>query len=207
GPTNIHFRYNIVSAENIYGGIRIADAGSSGGTDPKDVKIYGNIIYSTTGKAGFLIDTDFGNTNSIVLYNNTFYNAPVTITNSTATFSTFEFKNNVVYVPGGTPITGASHFTSSSNNLTTNPSFKNASNRPTGFTGTFGVNLAPNTDGLSLLSSSPAIDAGASLGSAYSGAINSVARPQGSGWDIGAYESSGGTSTAPSAPTNLRISS
>jgi len=200
GPTNIHFRYNIVRTENVYGGIRIADAFGSG--DPKDVKIYGNIIYSTTGKAGFLIDTDFDNTNSILVYNNTFYNAPVTINNSTATFSTFEFKNNIVYRPSGTAITGASHFTASSNNLTTNPSFKNASSLPTGFVGTFGVNLAPSTDGLSLLTGSPAIDAGVSLGSAYGGSINSVPRPPGSGWDIGAYEGGG----APAAPTNLRIS-
>ena len=90
-------------------------------------------------------------------------------------------KNNIVYYPAGTPITGAGRFTSSSNNLTTNPSFKNAASLPAGFTGTFGDDLRPSSDGLSVLPASPAFDAGAALAAAYMGSINSLNRPQG-GW-------------------------
>ena len=77
---------------------------------------------------------------------------------------------------------------------------------PTGFIGTFGVNLRPNTDGLSVSGTSAAANAGVALSSAYSGSINSVVRPQGGGWDIGAYEfGSSQTSTPPAPPTNVRI--
>jgi len=40
------------------------------------------------------------------------------------------------------------------------PRYKNTANLPTGFTGTYGVNLAPNNDGLSLQQGSPGIDQG-----------------------------------------------
>jgi hypothetical protein len=69
-----------------------------------------------------------------------------------------------------------------------NPLFKSPGQLPTGFIGTFGSDLRPDSDGLSLLAESSAIDAGAPLGSPYDGSINSVKRPSGSGWDIGAYE-------------------
>lgn len=202
GPTNIHIRNSIFTNNTAHGAIRLYDGSS--GKDPKDVKIYGNIVYNSTNNGGFQISTDLGNTNKLWVYNNTFYNAPVIITNSSATFSPFEFKNNIVYYPGGTAITGSSKFTASSNNLTTNPSFKNTGSLPTGFTGTFGVNMAPNTDGLSLQSGSPAINAGTALTSPYNSSVNSLSRPQGSSWDIGAYEY-GVTGTSPVAPTGLRL--
>jgi hypothetical protein len=44
-----------------------------------------------------------------------------------------------------------------------------------------------------LLSSSPAIDIGASLGAPYNYDKDGVSRPQGTAWDIGAYEYVGGT--------------
>lgn len=51
--------------------------------------------------------------------------------------------------------------------------------------------------------SSIARDAGTDLGSSYNLDILGVARPQGPGWDIGAYEYI--VSTRPSPPTGLRI--
>lgn len=72
--------------------------------------------------------------------------------------------------------------------LAGDPLLVNPANLPTGFSGVFGTDLRPNTDGLSLSSDSPAKDAGATLGGSYAGSINSVARPGGPAWDIGAYE-------------------
>lgn len=72
--------------------------------------------------------------------------------------------------------------------------------------GTYGVDLRPNSDGLSMTLGSLAINGGISLGTAYSGSINSVPRPQETAFDIGAYEYRGGVMTTPlKAPTNLRM--
>src|SRR5262249_35357159 len=75
GPTNIHLRYNVVTNNTAYGAIRVSDGTS--GQDPKDIKIYGNIAYNSTAAGGLVIGPDLGNTNSLLVYNNTFYNAPV----------------------------------------------------------------------------------------------------------------------------------
>jgi hypothetical protein len=87
------------------------------------------------------------------------------------------------------------------------PSFKNAGNLPTGFTGTYGIDLAPNADGLSLQQRSEGVDSGISLGSPYNGSINSRNRPSGNGWDIGAYESDPGQAQdrVPNPPSNVRV--
>lgn len=200
GMSNIHIRYNIVNWNLVSGGIRLYS-----NTDPssKDVRIYGNVVYNSTANGGFVINGDLkGTNNSIRLYNNTFYNAPITVTPSQAIYSLFDVRNNIVYYPGGAAISGSGFFTTNSNNLTVNPLFKSTANLPTGFTGTYGTNLAPNADGLSLASGSPAIGAGVALGSPYNGSINSVIRPATGPWDIGAYATS--TATLPAPPTGLQ---
>jgi len=68
------------------------------------------------------------------------------------------------------------------------PLFIDALNIPTDISSISG----PNTNGLALQQGSPAIDTGFNLGSSYATSIDKVARPQGSGWDIGAYEYVGG---------------
>jgi hypothetical protein len=234
GPTNIHIRHNIVTNSTPNGAILVYDG--SGGSDPKDLKIYGNIIYNSTVNAGLLLHGNLVGSLKLLVYNNTFYNAAVSVESSSALYSTFEFKNNVIYYTGGTPLSDpSSKITSHSNNLffrgsgtlvssggvsysasnlssyettasSSNPLFKNTSTLPTGFTGTFGSSLAPNTDGLSLSTSSAGVDRGAALNTTYNTSINSVTRPSGSFWDIGAYENGADlTSQLPSAPTNLRI--
>lgn len=214
GPTNIHFRYNVLTGNTIHGGIRIYDGSS--GKDPKDIKVYGNLVYNVP-NGGLYLGTDVGNTLNLLVYNNTFFNAPVTIQNIPATVTAFEFKNNIVYRTSGTPLTdsggkitshsnniyyrgsgtlvssGSSNFSSS--NLTTyeatalssNPLFLDTTLAPTGFSGTYSANLAPNRNGFSLPSNSPAINTGTALASGYAGSINSSGRTTGS-WDIGAYE-------------------
>jgi len=72
--------------------------------------------------------------------------------------------------------------------LGSDPGFQDSSSPPSGFTGTYLADLRPNTEGFNLSSTSSAKDSGAFLSSPYSTSINSVNRPQGSGWDRGAYE-------------------
>jgi len=232
GPTNIHVRYNIITNSTIHGAVRLYDG--TGGSDPKDVKVYGNLIYNSTTNGGLLMDSLVG-TVQLRVYNNTFVNAPVLVLNPAATFPVFEFRNNIVYYTGGTPLTdSAGKITLHTNNLyyrgggtivssrgtnysatnlssyeptalSIDPLFASVTSLPTGFAGQYGVDLAPNTIGLSLQSASMAIDRGAALTSEFADSVNSVARPAAEGWDIGAYESGGTGLALPHAPTNLRI--
>lgn len=186
GPKNIHLRYNIIGNNTPHGAIKLHDGRS--GSDPKDVKIYGNIVYGNTVNLGLVMLKSLGNANSIWVYNNTFYNALIIIDCPSATFPVFEFRNNAAFYGGGTPIIGVDRFTGFSNNMTDKPIFKNNSELPTGFKGTYGVDLAPNTDGLSLPPNSPGINGGEALIETYNGSINTVLRSAGNAWDIGAYE-------------------
>jgi hypothetical protein len=74
----------------------------------------------------------------------------------------------------------------------TTPAFSGGT-LPTGFTGTYGTNMVPNTDYFQLTVDSDAKDAGATL-EGYTGAINGaglatpIVRPLGAAFDIGAYE-------------------
>ncbi len=220
GPTNIHLRHNILTNSTQNGAILVFDG--SGGNDPKSLEIYGNIIYNSTVNAGLLLHGGLVGSISLRVYNNTFFNAPVTVENSSANYTNFEFSNNIVAYPSGLPFSdGGQKVTAHSNNLfyrssgtlvrsggtnysasnlsnyessasSANPLFKNTSVLPTGFTGTFGSSLAPSSDGLSLQSGSPAINGGALLGTQYATSINTVMRPAGGGWDNGAYEAGNG---------------
>jgi len=199
GPTNIHLRYNLLTCSNASGAIRVYD--DSTGHDPKDLKIYGNVVFNSPITGGLYIGPEVANSLSLLVYNNTFYNAPV-IVNSSANILVFELKNNIIFAAGG-PANNLSQVTASSNNLLTNPGFKNAASFPSGFTGAYGVDLAPNSDGLAPQAVSPAIEAGTNLPSPYNGSINSVTRPSGSVFDLGAWEQVAATG-APNAPTNLQ---
>jgi hypothetical protein len=74
----------------------------------------------------------------------------------------------------------------------TDPAFSGGT-LPTGFSGTYGSNMVPNTDYFQLTVDSPAKDTGATL-EGYTGSINGaglttpIVRPIGSAFDIGAYE-------------------
>jgi hypothetical protein len=97
--------------------------------------------------------------------------------------------NSIIYGNGVGQILDYGSGTTLSHNLTTDPKFVNAAG------GDF--RLRPD---------SPAINKGVSLSEVtydYAG----VPRPQGSGYDIGAYEYNSASSPKLLAPTNLRIGS
>jgi hypothetical protein len=194
---NVHVRNNILTTQADDGVIRLYKKGA------KDIKIYGNLIFDNTQSGGLSISGNSGLL-SLYVYNNTFYNAFVDFGSSSSSVQALEFRNNIV-VFGGVQVRYGAGLTLQSNNLlvSTAPGFKNPNARPTGFVGVFGVDLRPNDDGFSLLADSTALDAGASLTSAYSTSVNSATRPQGAAWDIGAYEM-GGATARPAPPTGLK---
>lgn len=204
GQENTHIRYNILTNGNkSHAAIMIYDSGIG---DPKDIKIYGNIIYDTPDGGITLL----GLANDVELWvnNNTLYNAPVVINESSANYITFALNNNILYSEDINPVIGSSgSITSQSNNLTLDPLFINQSDPPAGFTGSFGIDLRPNTDGFSLASDSPAIDGGITLAAVFGGSVNSLQRPAGAAWDVGAYENGaeGQVEEKPDPPTRLRV--
>ncbi len=213
GPTNVYFRYNIISTPSRHGGIRIYDTGA----DPKEVKIYGNIILNNTTAGGLSLKGNSGVLNLLV-YNNTFYNSFVRFTSHTSAINSLDMMNNIISCTDAVPLTadtenikrhtnniyhggsGRIATVGSANYNATNlgsyeasafsgdPFFKDPDSLPSGFRGTYGVNMAPDKDGLSLRQTSYGMSHGISLGRPYNGSINSATRPATTGWDIGAYQ-------------------
>lgn len=105
-------------------------------------------------------------------------------------------SNNLYFRPGGGTLVSASgvDYTAATIHsweptaLAGDPRLRDLTALPGGFVGAYGVDLRPYPDGLNLSADSPARDAGAPLGASYASSVNSVARPWGSGWDVGAYE-------------------
>jgi hypothetical protein len=176
------------------------EASSSGSI----IKVYNNTFYSigklTTNKDSIKIQAP---ANTLEIKNNIFYvdnhlaindtGSVITAHNNNLFWRTSGDNNVVTY--GGSSYTRSNVTNWETTAQNTDPTFKNSSNLPTGFSGTYGTDMVPNADGLSI-SSAPALDSGANLGSSYNGAINFsgiTGSPTRSVWDIGAYEYGSGT--------------
>ena len=196
---NLHVRNNILSTQDNNGIVRFYKKGA------KDIKMYGNILYDNSVTGGLNFGGSSG-TLDLLVYNNTFYNTFVDLGSHSSSVNSFEFKNNIIQYSSN-QLRNAGAIQSQSNNLlvSSNPGFKDPNNKPTGFVGTYGVDFHPNTNGFSLNAGSSAINGGTGLENAYKVSINSVSRPQGSVWDIGAYELSATGVTTLNPPSNLRL--
>lgn len=152
------------------------------GTNHDSWKIYNNIFDTFIGTTIKTNSSDPSIGNALI-YNNTFYNSY----NSYSIRSNkqnYTFHNNLYYL-----VSHASLNTGDNITAITNP-FVNAAN------GNFGLKSTESTF----------IDQGTSLGSPYDADKGGVARPQGSAWDIGAYEYvSDADTTPPAAPSGLII--
>jgi hypothetical protein len=145
-----------------------------------------NLIYgdATSGTSGALLG--FGSNTKV--YNNTIINnlSPGIITINNGNDHGAQVKNNIVYNNAGGNISTVN--ATVSNNLTTNPGFVDAAHG----------NFRPAVG-------SAAINAGVTL-SEVAVDLDNVPRPQGAGYDIGAYEYRTGSVPAPvPAPRNMRV--
>jgi len=199
GADNVTIRNNILTTQDSNGIIRLYKKGA------KNLKIYGNIVFENNITGGLNMS---GNSGALDLwvYNNTFYNTFVDLGSHASNVNNFDFINNIIQYSNN-QLRNAAAIKIQLNNLlvNSNSGFVNPDNKPTGFIGTHGIDLRPNTDGFSLKIGSNGIDKGLTLANAYSQSINSVVRPQGSAWDIGAYEFNTSLTSSLSPPLNLRI--
>ena len=174
-------------------------------SDSLSLKIYNNTFYhnATDGSEWIreiYIESNSADISVLEIRNNIIY-AVSTSPLIDADGDITAHSNNIYYRAGGGELVRDRGTTYTSGNLgswepsayAVEPNFKNSSNLPAGFKGTYGTDMEPNTDGLSV-EQGIAVDNGADLGDLYYGAINfagksgGLTRPQGSGWDIGAYE-------------------
>lgn len=164
-----------------------------GGTPTVDV--YNNVIYSSKANAVPIRDVDSKMTGH---GNNLIYNA-ISSTSPHVNIGTTTYDRN------GGALDLVQHWDATAQK--TDPLFTGGT-LPSGFTGTYGVDMEPNTNYFRVTSGA-ALNNGATLGSPYDGSINGagratpIKRPQGSAYDIGAYEYFGTIELT--APTGLTI--
>jgi len=234
GQTNITVRHNIITTPG--NGGQNQDCLLIGLYGDKDIDVYGNIFMNPTAYAVEIKTEESDDNVSIKFYNNTIYNGQ-TYVGYIGKVTELVFKNNIFhYTRGNSLVDTNGNITAHSNNIyyrggsttvssngsnynaenlssyeptafSTDPRFLNTNDLPMGFSGIYGVDMVPNTDGLSLRSDSDGIDNGASLENDVRKSINAVARPVGGGWDIGAYENVSGNENdgSPLPPKNLRV--
>jgi len=173
---------NIIRKNKIYDNSQLGSGSGIGVASGSGTLVYNNIVY---GHATYGIDVSFGSPANTGIYNNTVYdnNGGIRVGSDS---SNAKVKNNIVYSSGGVTNNGSG--TVLANNPTTNPNFVNA-----------------GAGNFQLQAGSPAIDAGVVLTEVTTD-YDGVTRPQGSAWDIGAYEFVGGGTPDTTPPTGLVIS-
>lgn len=123
------------------------------------------------------------------IHNNTVFNAPKCIRASTdLVLTNSEAKNNILFNCSNIAIDDPSGILLSSNNLTTDPLFVSAA-----------------SEDFHLQAGSAAIDAGTTLSDVQTD-HEGVSRPQGSAYDIGAFESDLAINSPPAPPSGLAAS-
>jgi hypothetical protein len=136
--------------------------------DGTDVLIYNNIMYNNALKAEGAGGIYINGVTTAGIYNNTIYdNNDAGILMATCTSVTI--RNNIYYL-NGSATSGSCTSTTTSNNLSTDPSFVNAA----------GANFH-------LTLGSTAIDTGTTVASVTTD-FDAVTRPKGAAYDIGAFE-------------------
>jgi hypothetical protein len=189
GLYNVYFYGNI--ARNCKHGL--VPESEQGGT-VHDVWFYNNIVYNISGSGIYMPNWELNNSSlkqNIYLVNNTIYNCAYGARFQTTAIDNIFFRNNIianctrgVVIESGVP----SEKIAQDHNLTSgDPRFVNAS----------GGNFHLESD-------SPAVDAGIAV-ARVTGDFDGIVRPQGTGYDIGAYEYFGVGGGVPAAPSNLSL--
>ena len=146
----------------------------------------------------------------VAKYNNTLYNNGTGIAIGSTTTTTI-INNLIVGNRSGGSASGSTNIMSDSNLWAPNKNLW-APNKATWSEGTHslirssssGLMVNPGGANLRLVTGSPVIDGGVDLSpTGFASAFDGASRPQGSVWDIGAYE----FGSIPSPPMNLRVNS
>ena len=167
--------------------------------DELSVRVYNNSCYQncqSEGNREILIQCHDADISVLEIKNNIIYARSTIIPLIDNYGDIASHSNNLYFRTGGGTLVMAEDVNYNASNLiswestalTTDPLFNNPDSLPTGFDGTYGINIKPNTEGLNITFSSPARDTGDSLDIVFSGSINSIMRPSGNRWDRGAYE-------------------
>lgn len=197
--------YGNVIAGNRYQGIRLMAA-----LHATTLRIYNNTLvgqHDDTWSHEILIGANDGDITALEVVNNLIVALPGTVPLLDEDGDVTRHSNNLYYREGGGELArvAAAGYSASDiagwepTALTGAPGLTSVTDVPHGFAGTYGVDLQPNTTGLALLPTSGAIDVGMDLGAAFATSVNTVMRPAGPGWDIGAYEYSMGAPPLPDA--------
>lgn len=160
---------NILRASVIHGNATISGGTGCGiilGSGDNNIA-YNNIIRDHPG-CGILVGVNSPSNTKV--YNNTVYNNGLEAVDLYSGGSNTSVKNNIFYQNGGTIIDRGASGTIATNNYASDPSFLNS-----------------GSNDFHLQSGSAAIDAGATLTEVTTDFDGNV-RPQGSAYDIGAYE-------------------
>jgi hypothetical protein len=194
---------NIIIESNIVDGLYHEGIMAEGGDGSHDNIIVRNNIFMNSGSWGLCI---YGVTN-LKVYNNVFANITSTAigirkSKSSGSASSAEIKNNIFYN------FGAAYWAEEGSTLDARSNLlyrEDGTIDPSAFPNDL-VNIDPKfvnpqAGDFRLQADSPAIDSGISL-LGFSNDILGVTRPQGRGWDIGAYEYQ---VAIPGAPKNLRV--
>ncbi len=193
GDTQVDVYGNLI-LENTYQGVRFMTVMGT-----LEVRIYNNTFFRNIYPGWsheILIGSNDANVALLEVSNNIFRadseTVPIVDTDGDITDHT---DNLFFREGGGTLVTsnGVSYNADTINSweataIAADPDLMNEFDLPTTFVGTPGIDAEPDASGLSITADSPAFETGTALPSLYSWSINSVARPFGSGWDIGAYE-------------------
>ncbi|KKT13412.1 MAG: hypothetical protein UV94_C0033G0003, partial [Parcubacteria group bacterium GW2011_GWC1_43_30] len=162
-------------------------------------EVYNNIVFNNLGSGDDVVGgIDISASTNSKIYNNIVYNNGPYPGGINMGGAGNMVKNNIVYQNTGgdiVDVNGQGGTEVFSNNLCTQVSAKCAVAGDPKF-------VNPASGDFHLQSTSPAINAGVNLGSPYDKDFDGVSRPQGSAYDIGAYEYGGTVSPTPiSTPT------
>lgn len=174
-----------------------------GSTNVSGNKIRNNIIYGvhpndTTGAStGMFICAASASCANNLVTNNLFYhdaaNVDFRIGSNYRTVTTMETSGVWNGLSGNV----------AENNIVDNPKFSGGTHPLNNVPSGFDASWHPNADGLNISSDSKAKDMGYALSSPFNADIKNASRPQGSAWDIGAYEYSGSALT-PTCSDNIQ---
>lgn len=183
-------RRNIFQSDDVNGGrgtLRIFETGT------KAFAIYGNIFLTPTNTVnpGGAVDlTTNGGVLDLQVYNNTVYTGYFNFAGEgELAGKAIDVRNNLlVYADPAQALqlaTGANLTLANNLAVASYAGFRDTGDLPAGFTGSYGLDRRPQPDGLAV-DSGAALGAGANLGNAFAGSINSALRL--ASWDLGAYQ-------------------